>query len=53
MNNNIMYYPEVENSAIKIMKIIFSYALGQFWLGGNHEGVCKDHCLDWNEFHDL
>ena len=32
MNDNVIYYLEVENSAIKIMKIIFSYGLGQFWL---------------------
>ena len=30
MNDNVIYYLEVKNSAIKIMKIIFSYGLGQF-----------------------
>ena len=39
MNDNVIYYLEVDNSAIKIMKIIFSYGLGQFWL----EEIIKEY----------
>ena len=39
MNDNVIYYLEVENSAIKIMKIKFSYGLGQFWL----EEIIKEY----------